>query len=239
MPGLVEQADQGSVHVEVPGGHRQVGRLERAAGLLLDDVEARDHLDVVDEVGEVAGPPATVEVGHEGWPADRAEDQVVAAQGHVALRVAGVQPELGGCLRYELLDQAVIEPDRAAAPVDLGAGRREQVDRLVAEHLEADLAQDPERRPVDRLDLVRAEDLDRAKRVDDRAPGQLGDPAGNPARPAARAISRHRDLLVGTGRASLSGGLGGQAIIAARRPRRHVADDPRYDRVMALRPALD
>ena len=34
--------------------------------------------DVVDEVGEVAGPPAAVEVADEGRAADRAEDEVVA-----------------------------------------------------------------------------------------------------------------------------------------------------------------
>ena len=50
------------VHVEVAGLDREVGRLERAAALLVDDVERADQPDVVDEVGEVAGPPAAVEV---------------------------------------------------------------------------------------------------------------------------------------------------------------------------------
>ena len=91
------------------------------------------HLDVVDEVGEVAGPPATVEVGHEGRPADRAEDEVVAAEDHVPLGVPGVEPELGRGLGDERLDLAVVEPDRAPARGRPGAGRRERVERPVAE----------------------------------------------------------------------------------------------------------
>ena len=50
------------VHVEVAGLDRQVGRLERAAALLVDDVEGADQPHVIAEVGEVARAPAAVEV---------------------------------------------------------------------------------------------------------------------------------------------------------------------------------
>ena len=66
LPRLVEQGGERVVHVEMAGRDRQVGRLERAAALLLDDVERADDPDVVAEVGEVARPPAAVEVGDEG-----------------------------------------------------------------------------------------------------------------------------------------------------------------------------
>ena len=54
LPGLVELDREHPVHVEVAGLDRQVGRLERAAALLVDDVERADQPDVVDEVGDVA-----------------------------------------------------------------------------------------------------------------------------------------------------------------------------------------
>ena len=62
LPGLVELDRECPVHVEVAGLDRQVVRFERAAALLVDDVEGADEPDVVDEVGEVAGPPAAIEV---------------------------------------------------------------------------------------------------------------------------------------------------------------------------------
>ena len=67
---------------------RSVG-LERAPALLVDDVERADEPDVVDEVGEVAGAPAAVEVGDERRPADGAEHEVRAAEDEVPLRVRG------------------------------------------------------------------------------------------------------------------------------------------------------
>ena len=55
LPGLVELDREGPVHVEMAGLDRQVVGLERAAALLVDDVERADQPDVVHEVGEVAG----------------------------------------------------------------------------------------------------------------------------------------------------------------------------------------
>ena len=80
LPGLVELDREGPVHVEVAGLDRQVVRFERAAALLVDDVERADDPDVVDEVGVVAGAPAAVEVGDEGRPADGPEDEVRATE---------------------------------------------------------------------------------------------------------------------------------------------------------------
>ena len=83
LPGLVELDRERPVHVEVARLDRQVVRLERAAALLVDDVEGADDPDVVDEVREVAGAPAAVEIADEGRAADRAEDQVRPAEGDV------------------------------------------------------------------------------------------------------------------------------------------------------------
>ena len=82
---------------------------------------AADQPDVVDEVGDVAGAPAAVEVGHEGRAADRAEHEVVAAEEDVPLRVPGVELELTGRQRDELLDVIRVEPDAARRVVDVRA----------------------------------------------------------------------------------------------------------------------
>ena len=72
---------------------RSVGSSGPAA-LLVDDVERADDPDVVEEVGEVAGPPAAVEVADEGRPADRAEDEVRPAEGRRSARGSGRGGEL-------------------------------------------------------------------------------------------------------------------------------------------------
>jgi hypothetical protein len=98
LPALVEQRREVAVHVEVAGRDRQVGRLERAAALLVDDVERADHLHVVAEVGVVAGPPAAVDVGDERRAADGREDDVAATELEVLRGIPGVEAERRGRL---------------------------------------------------------------------------------------------------------------------------------------------
>ena len=81
--------------------------------------------------------------------------------------------------------------------------RGERVEDPVAEDLHADLGQDPERRAMDRLDLVGGQDLERAERVDQPAPRELGEPGRGAARTAARAGVRVGGS--GVGRASSRG----------------------------------
>ena len=195
LPRLVEQRDEREVHVEVAGRHRQVGRLEGPAALLVDDVERADDAEVVEEVGVIAGPPAALDVGDERRPADGAEHDVAVAEPDVPLRVAGVEPEGRRGERDELLDLAGIEADVATGPVDGGAAALEQVEGAVAEDLDADLGEDPERGSMERLDLVGREDLDRPVRVADRAPRELGDAAGRPAYSTAAGLGRHRATI--------------------------------------------
>ena len=96
---LSSSTREGPVHVQVARLDREVVRLERAAALLVDDVERPDQPDVVDEVGEVARPPAAIEVADEGRPADRPEHEVRAAEDDVALGVPGVELE-GRAVRW-------------------------------------------------------------------------------------------------------------------------------------------
>ncbi len=110
MPCLVELGREHPVLVEVACLDRQVGRLERPATLLVDDVERADQSHVVGEIGDVARSPAAVEVTHERGPADRAEHEVRPAEHDVPLAVSGEQPELPRRLRHQRLEVRGVEP---------------------------------------------------------------------------------------------------------------------------------
>ena len=199
VPRLVELGGEHAVLVEVARLDRQVGRLERTAALLVDDVEGADEPHVVDEVGDVPGSASAVEVAHEGRAADGAEDEVVAAEQHVALRVPRVQRELARRQRDELLDLARVEPDVARRSIDPGAGPGERIEGAVAEHLEPDLGEDAQRRLMDRLDVVRGQDLDRPVRVHQPPPRQLadGDRLAAGASAGALGLGHRRDATRG------------------------------------------
>jgi len=171
----------------VAGLDRQVVRLERATTFLVDDVEGADDPHIVDEIGKVAGAPAAIEVADEGWATDGPEDEVRSPEADVALRVPGVQLELGRCGRDQRLDLTGIEPDVPGQPVDRRPGCPERVERAIAEDLDADLGEDPERGMVDRLDLVRRQHLEGSERIDEPTPWQQRETGRGAARAPMRA----------------------------------------------------
>ena len=172
---------------------RQVGRLERAAALLVDDVERADEPDVVDEVrrscrlagrgrGRVtnAGPPTALKT------------TCAAAEDDVALRVAGVERELArrGRRSAPRPGAGSSRTRRVSAGRRVAPARRERVERPVAEDLDADLREDPQRGAMDRLDLVGGQDLERPERVDQASPRELPDPGRTPSRATAVRLGR-------------------------------------------------
>ena len=106
-----------------------------------------------------------------------------------------MEDELGRRQRDERLDEPVVEPDVAPLAIDDRPRALECVERPLAEDLDPDLAQDPQRGQVDRLDLVGAQDLDRAERVDDRPPGEQGQPGRRPSTASAHPLRGHRRSL--------------------------------------------
>jgi hypothetical protein len=128
----------------MPGRDGKVCRLERAAALLVDDVERADDAEVVEEVGVIARPPAAIDVGHERRSADRAEHEVTVPECHIPSRVPSVEREARRRLRDQCLDLSRLEAGCARRPVDVRSGGHEQVDRAIAEYLDADLGEDPE-----------------------------------------------------------------------------------------------
>ena len=234
LPGLVELDRECPVHVEVAGLDGQVVGFERAAALLVDDVDGADETDVVDEVGEVAGPPAAIQVARECRTTDGTEDEVRATESDVPLGIPGVEVEFGRCGCDQLLDMGGIEPDTAVRSVDGRARIGEGVERPVAEHLDPDLGQHPQRRPMDGLDLISRQDLDRPKRVGQPPPGELLQSGRGAPRPATRAVVRL--------------GCGGFRLVHERMlrriggPRRHVlrdAVDHHLERVAILMAVSD
>ena len=105
-----------------------------------------------------------------------------------------------------------IEPDAAAGAVDRRAGAGEGVERPVAEHLDPDLGQDPQRRRVDRLDLVGRQDLDRAERVDQPPPRELWQTRRGAARAAAAGRRAARPRASGGRRDSSTTGCYGASV---------------------------
>src|ERR1700716_1083524 len=123
---------------------------------------------------------------------------MVATEGQVPGRIPGVERELRWSEGDELLYLGAIEAHRSTLPIDPRSGAGEGIERPVAQAFHADLLEDAQRGPVDRLDLVGAHHLEGPERVAERSPGQsryaAGDTAGTVARRFARAFGRQRAL---------------------------------------------
>jgi hypothetical protein len=109
-----------------------------------------------------------------------------------------VERELGRRGGDERFGEIGVEPDAAIGAIHRGAGADEEIDRPVAEDLDPDLGEDPEGRPVDLLDVVGRQDLERSERVRQRPERELRDAS-------ARAPCM----------ASMGDGLGGQARVSS------------------------
>ena len=108
-----------------------------------------------------------------------------------------MQLEGRGRRREGLIDELGLEPHRHRLLVDPCARLAEQRPGLGQQHADAVLAQDRQSRGVEMLDLIGAEDLDRRKRVLQRAVaerpprshrGWRGRASAPPASPLSRAL---------------------------------------------------
>jgi hypothetical protein len=104
-----------------------------------------------------------------------------------------VEGELRGRGRDPLFDQGGLEPDAPVLAIHAGACGDEQVDRPVAENLDPDLGQDPERSPMDLLNVVGRQNLERSEGVRQRPERELRDAAARPAHvsPMGDRLDRH------------------------------------------------
>jgi hypothetical protein len=112
-----------------------------------------------------------------------------------------VERELGRGEGHQLLHLCRVQADVPGQAVDAGAGAAEGIQGPVPEDLHADLGQDAQGGPMDRLHLIGGQDLDRPERVDQPAPGKPPDPAADATWAAAwtlaAGVDRHGRMLRG------------------------------------------
>ena len=132
----------------------QIHRLDRITAGQMDDVVALCQLHQVAKVLLVAGPAALVHVRAVGRAGDLGKSQILAADVHIALRVARVQRELGGAGFDGFEDQVAVKAHPLRAGLDIRPGLFEDGARPLVHEIHAHFFQDLQRGVVDRLQLV-------------------------------------------------------------------------------------
>ncbi len=130
------------MRVEMAGRRRQIRRLHRIAAGELDDVEGLHQLQQVAVVVEVAGAPPAIEIGDVRRRGDRAEIDVVVAEGQVVLRIARMERELPGRLGDMLQHEFARQADAGAISLNLGPCCFRISSRFVIQELDAEFFQD-------------------------------------------------------------------------------------------------
>ena len=217
MSHRVERVEGG---VEVAHGRVEVDRLHRVAGQEVDDVEVLAQAEQVLVVGPVADPAAAVHVGDVGRAGDRTERHGRSADGQAVVGVPGVEAERRGRGGDPLEHHVRVEPHPRPVAVDVGPRLGQQAAGLRVQEVHADVAQDPQRREVDDLELVLRHDLGgshpqrrlgpRALLGDQAAPSALAASPTPPAAPSgvAPALATQLAAVLRAG-GSLGPGLGG------------------------------
>ncbi len=178
----------------------QVHRLERAAALLVEDVEALDHTDVVAHLGEGSVALATVVVHDIGRPADRSENQVAPAKAERLGRIARLEREVSRHGSKPFGDHFRIEAYHVVLHRSPSAGI--EVARRRVQHLHPDLGQKAQRALVDRRHMVVAQHPDGVVGVADLPEGRLCRTARGAAHrtTGTRPASRHDRTPTGSTR---------------------------------------
>ena len=150
-------------HVEVPRREREVLRLDCRAAGAVDLLHRLRHLVEVGEILEGRAAPPALEVGYERRAVDGSVDQVIAAYRDGALGIASLIFEGGRSFGSHLEHPASVE----AHPIvlDLHPGPAQKVAGAGVEEVDADLLQDGHRLAVDRLHVLRGEDVVRLEAV--------------------------------------------------------------------------
>ena len=137
-------------HLEMPLVHRQVHRLAKRPPGMVDVGAEVGELHKILEVLDRAIAATLVEVVHEGRAVIRREYHRVAADEHVAFRVAGVLHILGGRRGAELARQPARKVNALALDVAAGVVQQFRCARKIPE-LDADLFEQRVRVALDDL----------------------------------------------------------------------------------------
>ena len=158
---LVRQRQHVEQSVEMADRGVDVDRLDRVAGPEMDDVEGLSEADEVLVVAMIPRPAAAGAVGRIGRAPHRAEGDVAAADGEAAGGIARMQGEFSRREPDLRLDQRGRKAHALRGRIDIGAGVLQHRTRPVVQEVHADLLEHCERGAVDRLQLVRRNEIER------------------------------------------------------------------------------
>ena len=173
MPGPIGQRDEGSEAVEVPGGGRKVGWLNRVAAEEVQAVEPLGQAQEIAVVPEVAFAAPALEIVGEGRAGNRGEGNPAASDGERALRVAGMEREGARCGGHGISDELAGQAHSRRAAIHVGARVIEHRKRPLVQELDADLLENGKGPVLDEGDLIPGYGLKGRKGVDRRIPGRL------------------------------------------------------------------
>ena len=146
-------------HVQMPHAARKILRLDDRPEVV-NHVEALGRLREVVEVRLRAGAAPSLQIGAVRRSGRGRDADAVAAEDHGAAGGPAVHEDLGGRLGDQFLQPVRIEPDHVFVG-DRHARAGVEAPRLLAQYPDADRGERLQGGPVDRLDLVGAELLDR------------------------------------------------------------------------------
>src|SRR5689334_11379775 len=114
----------------MPSVGGQVGWLDECVRAVMQNIEAVNEFDQLFEIGQTSLPPPTLEIGAVRLPADRREDNIVAADDDRALWIASVKGERGWGFGDGFYEETPVRPDTARIRVYLRTSFGKQVERL-------------------------------------------------------------------------------------------------------------
>ena len=171
MPDLVGECQDRVDTVEMACFGIEIDRRHGHTAAHLQDIEALHQPDVVLEIGEVARPAAAIEIAGIGRTAHRIEGDMVGAEGDGAFRIARAKREFSRRPGNKLHHECPVETDEFAG--HFGTGSLQMTPCLFRKEFDAEFLEHAQRRLVDRLEMVRGNDLDRRIGILQTAPRQL------------------------------------------------------------------
>ncbi len=214
MEHLVGQDGEVAHAFQVPDGGVDVDRLDRIAAGAVDDVVHLGEPQEIAVVVLIARSPAPVDIRCVWSRGHHRDDEIVAAEDDIVVRVASVQRELRRRVADQLQDHVRVEAHAFGALQHVGPVCLHDGAGFLMQNLDADLLQDPKGSEVDRFQLVVREDL--------------GWREGKPQLAERRLLERRTAAGPFSGSAAAScpvraGGLAGQRLVSHSQPRNYIS----------------
>ena len=165
--------------------HLDIERLDGRAADQMNDVEELRKPQEIVVIGQRPGAAAALDVGTIGRAEHRREGDVVAPDPYAVRRIARHEPDHRRDAGQGVLHQLAVEPHPHRSIIDQRSGLRQDGAGLGRIAFHPDLAQKPQRRLVERFDLIVGHDGEPGVVVDDLMSRKLVDGTGTTALAAA------------------------------------------------------